>query len=118
MENRTVKRILYSAYNAIRLCIVAFLLLGFLHDIHGISVDSDTYEKVYTGEFLGEFRYDSLRQLRATLWCDVSFSIIYIILVIAHLAIYRRNALITWSLLIIDIFIVSYFCYMMWYIRQ
>jgi hypothetical protein len=118
MEKKRLSNWLYYIYNAIRICIVIFLLFGFLSDIHEMTIDPDTYDKVYTGEFLGRFSYDSLWHLKVALWRNVSFALIYVITLIMHLTMYKRSTLIAWLLLIVDIFVVLYFCYMMCYIRQ
>jgi len=108
---KTVKKTLFFLYNIARILFAVILLVGFLSDIYGIAVDSDTYEKVYTGEFLGADRYESLLQLKIFLWRNVFICIIYIFWVILHLTKYKHSKILTWFLRIVDVFIVTYIGY-------
>jgi len=104
-------KILYFSYNIARILFAVILLLSFLSDIHGIAVDPNTYEKVYTGEFLGADRYESLLQLKVSLWRNISICIVYIFLVILHLTKFKQYKIFTWFLRVVDVFVIIFIGY-------
>lgn len=108
MEKK-VRQIAYISYNIIRLAVGFSFLLFSLTDLYNINIDADTYEKVYTGEFLGEHSYESLSQLKLSRWIEAFFSISYLIFVVLHLTILKRNRVLIWALRFIDVFIVIFF---------
>jgi uncharacterized membrane protein len=115
MEKK-INKIFYLLYNTARILFATIILLGFFSDIHGIAIDPDTYEKVYTGAFLGEYRYESLFHLKLSLWIDSLLLISYLVLVILHLTKFKQNKFLSWFLRVADLIIVSYIGYSLYII--
>ncbi|RHJ83932.1 hypothetical protein DW103_06480 [Parabacteroides sp. AM08-6] len=79
---------------------------------------SMVYEKVYTGEFLGEWRFDSLLNLQLFSCFECLMSIIYLVLEFLHLTRLKGNVILVWFLRAIDIFLVIFSVCYYYYIRQ
>ncbi len=97
--------------NAIRLICGIFSLLVMLSDLYGVAVDPLIYERVYTGEFLGENSYQSLFHLKLFRWIQCVLIMVYLSLVILHLTKLKNCKILTWTLRIIDVFIILYIGY-------
>jgi hypothetical protein len=97
--------------NIIRLLFGIFFLLGMLLDLYGIATDPLTYERVYTGAFLGEYRYDSLYDLKLARWRDCFIAMIYLLFVILHMTKFKQNKIFTWILRIMDISLMVFIGY-------
>ena len=103
---KTIDHVFYYATNSIRILVGLFFLLFFLSELYDIAVNAETYEKVYTGVFLGENRYESLFLLKKTIWIYNFITTIYLLLIILHLTKFKRSKPLTWFLRIIDVFII------------
>ncbi len=113
-----MKKYIFYSLNILRILIAIILLAGFLSDIIGIAVDNETYESVYTGEFLGNNAYKSLFTLQVSLWCRVFAIVIYIFFVVLHMTKLSQNKLLTWFLRFIDITLIVIITILIFNIRS
>lgn len=97
--------------NSLRIIVGSFLLMACCSDIYGIFADPVTYEHVYTGEFLGERRYDSLLQLKIYLWIQALLFALYVMFVILHLTKLRNSKVLAWTLSVADVVILIHIGY-------
>lgn len=91
--------------NAIRILIAILFLLIFVSDLRNIYLDPDTYYKVYTGEFLGEGRFNSLFNLVLSHCVTIAIVFTYLLFVFLHLTKLKSWKVLTWILRVIDILI-------------
>jgi len=98
------KATFYTA-NTIRVLIGVLFLLIFVSDLYSIFLDPDTYDKVYTGEFLGEGRFKTLYHLILSHCIAIGTVFIYLIFVVLHLTKLNDWKMLTWVLRVIDIII-------------
>jgi hypothetical protein len=54
----------YLTFNIIRIFFALLYIFVCVNDLYEIKKDPETYERVYTGEFLGKYRYNSLDELK------------------------------------------------------
>lgn len=74
-------------------------------------LDPIIYDKVYTGEFLGENRYETLYHLILSHCIKIGVSFIYLIFITLHLSKLKDWKILTCILRLFDVFTVSYFVY-------
>ena len=106
-----MKYTLRIIHNIVRLLVAVSFVIVFLSDLHGIIVNPDIYEKVYTGSFLGENRYETLKELKCSLWGNIAISVFYFILVVLHITKMKNSIILTWILGILDIIVVVFIYY-------
>lgn len=107
-----MKKYIYWSVNILRLfCGIIMIFFNFV-DIDGIFTDPITYERVYTGEFLGARRYDSLLHLISHLWILLFLAYHYVVFVILHLTKLKSNVILTWLIRIADVIIIIYTGYL------
>ena len=114
MEKK-IKQMIYILYNFFRIIASALLIVIFIGELYNISMDPITYEKVYTGEFLGKFRFEDLKNLKAIRYSELFLSIVYITFEISHLTILKKSIFLTWILRIVDVLIISFLLYNLYY---
>lgn len=113
MEKK-IKLVIFYSYNIIRILFSIFILFVCFSELYNIGKDPLTYEKVYTGEFLGGYGFESLCKLKLFRIFEGFSFLIYLLLVVFHLTIFRKNNIITCLLRISDIFIIIYFTYIIY----
>lgn len=118
MEVNNMKKTIFYSINFLRILIALILLSGFVSDIIGIASDSETYERVYTGEFLGSNSYKNLFQLQVSLWGSIIAISIYILFVILHITKLKQSKLLSWSLRIFDIIVIVIITFSIFRIRS
>ena len=90
-----------------------FYLYMVISELYYILKDPLTYERVYTGDFFGEYRFETILSLQIHYWLRFIFSIGYIIFEILHLSVLKKYNVLTWVLRIVDLFIIGYFVHFM-----
>lgn len=96
--------------NLIRLLTALFLMSVCITDLYGIAQDPITYERVYTGEFLGEYQYDTLSQFKMGTIVQLVFISIYVVLVILHTCILKRR-IVLWGVRVMDLILSIFIVY-------
>ena len=94
-------------YNYIRILIAILYLLIKISDIYGSFIDTETYERVYIGEYFYSI-YASIGMYRLLSFTFVVLSAIYIYLVVLHLNKLKNNQVLLVGLIIIDILFVAW----------
>ena len=93
-----------TIFDILRIIIGVLFTSILISDLLGITHDPITYERVYTGEFLGKMRYASLSQLKSSLILQIIITSIYLILSILHLFFLKnRRSILSAILIIFDI---------------
>lgn len=112
-----MKKTFFYSLNFLRILISLILLSGFVSDIIGIASDYETYERVYTGEFLGNYSYKNIFQLQVSLWSCIIAILIYILFVVLHITKLKQNKFLSWSLRIFDIIVIIIITFSIFKIR-
>ena len=101
----------YTCYNIIR--IIAGSILAFLSllELWGIAEDPGTYQRVYTGEMMGDIGHGSLDQLIVHRLVQAIMSMGYIYIVALHMKRYSRNIWFIVLLAMADICFVAWTMY-------
>lgn len=111
MEKEDIKRVILLVIKIARVTIGVFLLWLFLDELHNIGIDSDTYEKVYTGEFLGEFRYESLNHYKLEIVQIIIFMSIYVLVAFLCFTKIKRMRFFPYIVILIDLCLIIYIGY-------
>ena len=80
-------------------------------DLIGIAQDPTTYEQVYTGEFMGENRFETLHQYKTSIVLQTIFIASYMALALLHCFILRDKRIISWCLVVMDIILLVLILY-------
>jgi hypothetical protein len=117
MGLKTINKV-YLIFNAIRIFFALLYICVGISELYEIKNDTETYERVYTGEFLGKYGYNSLDELKTSHYVSISIIIIYVLLVVLHLSKLKKWKILTWVLRIADIVVIICFVYSLYCIRQ
>lgn len=80
MEKEKIKRVIILMVNYLRVIVGLLLLCLFLGELYSVNSEPDIYEKVYTGEFLGDQRYESLASLKFEIIYIIIFATVYLLI--------------------------------------
>ena len=111
-----MNKAVFCTVNSIRILISIFFICMFISELFNIAQDPITYERVYTGEFLGKGRYESLSQLKITIIIQIIIVLIYAILTTVHIFILKNKKNIIWILRFMDIALITFIIYSLRYV--
>ncbi len=95
--------------NILRTLFAFLMIVMNISDIIGIGIDPVTYDAVYTGEFMGKFRFESLKDLIQHRWFTTVKAYIYIYTVFLYTTRFHDNKYLKWCLRGVEIYWVYLF---------
>lgn len=113
---RKIIQIIIRLYNIIRGIIALSILIISGSDLYSMMKDPLIYERVYLGDFLGKYSFESLFELRLFRLSEAVFAIGYLLLVILYSSYLKDNIFIMWFLRVIDVLVIIYIANYLLYI--
>lgn len=111
-------QIIIRLYNILRGIVAVCFLLISSSDLYFMMKDPLIYERVYLGDFLGKYSFESLFELRLFRLGEVVFALVYLLLVIIHSSYLKENVFIKWLLRVIDVLVIIYIANYLLYINS